>query len=137
MALSITRIAWNTRGKLRESIVDITFDSSYPTGGEAISPSSVGLGTIYGMQQIGGNAAAGAYLFHWDRTNKKIMAFYPTGGAAPASLGDPSTVVPSGATTVTSSAAQPNLTENAGRGAELAAATDASTLSIRCVFIGF
>lgn len=47
----------------------IDFDSSYPTGGEAIS---LPLNEVKGM--LIENKAG--YVFQYDRTNKKILAYY-------------------------------------------------------------
>lgn len=127
-------------GNLRAAFFDVTFDSSYPTGGELFDHTTIAgryFKAIAGVQMVGGNAAAAAYLHQWNSTTRKLQIFYPTGGSAtPAALADPTTTVPSGAVTVTSAAAQPDLVETAGRGKELANATDASTLSIRVLVFG-
>lgn len=140
MALTISFVKGSDGhfGALRSMLMDITFDASYPTGGEAIAASDVGLKAIEGMDRFGGNAAGGALLAHWDTTNKKLMLFYPSGGSAtPATIIAPATTVPAGGTAVTSTAAQPDLVETAGIGKELANATDASTITVRMFIIGF
>jgi hypothetical protein len=131
----------STLGRLRALVYDITFDASYPTGGEVFTPAAIpgfAIKALAGVIQIGGNVAAGAYLLHYDSVNRKLMIFYPTGGsAAPAALADPVTSVPAGLTAVLSDAVQPNLVETAGRGLELANATDASTLIFRVILLGY
>jgi hypothetical protein len=121
--VSIDQNAMGNAGRLRFSVIDFTFDASYPTGGEAFNETVLqgsGLRKVLGAVQMGGNSAAGAYIFHFDTANEKLMAFYPSGGAAPAALAAPAITVPAGATPVTSDAAQPDLVETAGRGTELA-----------------
>lgn len=53
-------------------IVDVDFDSSYPTGGESLTPDSVGLGKI---DFCLASPTAG-YVFEYDYTNEKLKAFY-------------------------------------------------------------
>lgn len=118
----------------RAIVADITFDSSYPTGGEALSASDLGFNLSVEFVLA---APAGGLMFEYDHTNKKLKALYPTGGSAtPAALADPAITVPAGGTAVTSTAAQPDLTETAGRGKEVAAATDLSTIVTRVYALG-
>jgi len=46
-------------GQLNARIVDVDFDSSYPTGGEEVSESALGFTTIYGAALIGATDGAG------------------------------------------------------------------------------
>lgn len=123
-------------GKCKARIWDVTFDTNYQAGGMAVVPHDCGLLQVYGMQEIGGNSAAGALLFSYNTTNNTIQAFYPTGGgaASPASLSDPA--ITAGATAVTSAAANGSADLTPGRGKEVAAATDLSSVTIRCAFFG-
>lgn len=82
MALSFTAVnnAVGTPGTFRETIYDVTLDSSYPTGGEAINGKDVGLASIYGMEVIGQSTVAGtaptsSYTFKWDHKNGKLQGF--------------------------------------------------------------
>jgi hypothetical protein len=128
LTVSLTGDWLESVGSKRAVNGKITFDSSYPTGGESLTPANIGLGVI---DNIDFSQGVGGLVFRYDYANKKVMAFYPTGGsAAPAALADPVTSVPSGATTVTSTAAQPDLTETAGRGKEVAASTDLSSIAV-------
>jgi len=160
-------------GPYARAILDWTGSASYPSGGYTIDPKPlIGARTILGVKKIGGNAAAAAYNIHWDTVNSKMMIIYPTGGAAaaPAALADPAQgamtianhsnhaadqigTIPSGATPVTSTAADGAIiTISAadahsahsvssagsgvpGRGKELLATTDASSLQFRLEFI--
>jgi hypothetical protein len=72
---------------------DITFDSSYPTGGEAIAAADLKLATaIELLIHAGGDADGNAHQFVHDRTNGKILAY--TAGAEVANTTDLSTLTP-------------------------------------------
>lgn len=55
-------------------IVDITFDSSYATGGESLAASDVGLQTITEVLP-GGGATPPGMICQWDQTNGKLALF--------------------------------------------------------------
>ena len=55
----------------------ITFDSSYPTGGESLTPANIGLGVI---DSITFNHGEDGYVFKYDFTNQKVMAYSATPG---------------------------------------------------------
>lgn len=78
-------------GSKNACLCDVTGDASYPAGGYAIDPVLLGMSKIEGCMCLGGNAAGGTVLPHWDIANAKLMAIYPTGGAAasPAALAAP------------------------------------------------
>ena len=100
MALTLTHLPefqFSIGGQLTFVVFDVTFDSSYPAGGEAVdADKDLGFGAIAGMQVIGSNAVAAALMLAWDTVNGKLMVHYPTGGAAasPAALADPAQAVP-------------------------------------------
>ena len=82
MALAFAKVydAAGIHGTVRETFYDVTLDSSYPTGGEAISAKDVGLSTIYGLEVLGSSLVAGTaptsrYTFSWDFKNGKLQAF--------------------------------------------------------------
>lgn len=82
MALTFTKVsdAAGVQGTIRETFYDVTFDSSYPTGGEAVSPREVGLGTvIHGAEVIGHRLTSGtpttAYVVLWDYVTGKLQVF--------------------------------------------------------------
>lgn len=82
MALTFAKVsdAVGVQGTIRETFYDVTFDASYPTGGEAIAPNEVGLGTvIHGAEVIGqrltSGAATTAYVVSWDFIAKKLQVF--------------------------------------------------------------
>ena len=89
MALTITAVpgARSVSGTIREEFFDVTFDSSYPAGGEVITARDFGLMALYGICAVGGNATANGAKLHFDHANLKLMvAFAPdpagAGGAA-------------------------------------------------------
>lgn len=111
---------------------DIQFDTSYPANGESLTPAELSMGS-FDLVLI---APSGGLLFEFDHVNNKVKAWFPTGGAAATSLADPSVAVPTGATAVTSTAAQPDLTETSGRGKEVGATADLSAITTRVMAFG-
>ena len=71
---------------IKEGIARVTFDASYPTGGEPIAPSDLdtGINTIHGMTPIAHNAAGAVQDYRYDRVNGKILAFDDLGEEAAA-----------------------------------------------------
>jgi len=70
LTVSISRM-----GKIdRESIRDgtISFDSSYPTGGESFTPSDL---KLQGINHIDISPKDG-YVFEYDYTNQKVKVYY-------------------------------------------------------------
>lgn len=66
-------------------VIEITFDASYPTGGESLTAADCGLSSIIAMQA---HVAAG-FVFEYDLTNSKLIAFWvdtTTDGAAMAQV---------------------------------------------------
>lgn len=78
MSVTPVIVATDNLGGSNMVVASIPFDSSYPVGGEAISPKTFGLDTI----QAAIPGAAGGYLFEWDYANNKIKAFTPTAAAS-------------------------------------------------------
>lgn len=73
MALTVTLSGdWmESIGNKRAVRATIAFDSSYPTGGESLTAANLGLGTI---EYIRIDPKAG-YVFEYDYTNKKVLAY--------------------------------------------------------------
>lgn len=85
MPLTITAVdgAKSVSGTIREEFFDITFDDSYPTGGEALDAGDFGFISIYGIAPAGGNAVAIGGNVHFDTANTKLMVqFAPDPGGA-------------------------------------------------------
>lgn len=77
MALTYSKmIAEIKLGNLRGKIFDVTFDSSYITGGEPLSPAMIGIQNIVGSVQIGAkDATSGAVETKFiPGTTPKLMA---------------------------------------------------------------
>jgi len=58
------------------AVADLTFDDSYPTNGEAITVPGIKAIEEVLFPQISG------YLFEYDRANKKVKVYTPTGAAS-------------------------------------------------------
>lgn len=88
MALTcVVRQNWIS-GDRRETITDVTFDSSYPTGGEAVTAGD--LGFVTRVDHVQGNQATGGKSVAYDATNKKLLVF--TGGTEATNASDQSGV---------------------------------------------
>jgi hypothetical protein len=79
MALTIAIVNRNVSGAQKQVIADVTFDNSYPTGGEAFAPSDVDPGessssafhfVVIGMNDV---TLADQREVDYDYTNKKLM----------------------------------------------------------------
>lgn len=115
----------------RIGVLDVTLSSSYPTGGESITPADFGLNDIIVVIPQGSSGL----LFEYDYANQKLLAKYPTGGAtaSPAALAAPT--VTTGASTASAvNATTPAITP--GQGKEVLNTTDLSTITVRLVAFG-
>lgn len=77
------RRTYNVNGTLKERTWDVTLTGSYATGGESITPASVGLKEI---SRVNGyvTEASGAtteWVPYWDQTNNKVKLFGAGTGA--------------------------------------------------------
>lgn len=121
MALTIARVADSetTMGKLRVNFYDVTFDSAYPTGGEAFDEDTIG-GKMYkkitGVAVVGQDLDAITYIVGWNPATKKLVVAYPFPETA--ASGDPETLGP-------------------GAGEEVANDGDLSAVSIRVMVVGY
>lgn len=76
MALTIANVnaqAEDVFGRHRVRLVTVTFDTSYPTGGESFTPADVGLSQFDVV--LFSPDSSPAYQFAYDYTNKKILVF--------------------------------------------------------------
>ncbi len=84
----------NVPGNRYMSQVSLNGPTSYTTGGIAYTPSTFGFD--YSTDAVVISSVSGGLIAIWDRANKKIKLFYPTGGAsAPASVTAPVAGAPS------------------------------------------
>lgn len=73
-------------------IADVTFDSTYPAGGEAYTAAMFGLPSVdFLMCEIARGSATTGYAVRTDHANSKLL-LYNSNGAAPAALLETSTV---------------------------------------------
>ena len=132
----ISNITHGIFGSKKIAFCDIALDSAYPTGGEGLTPGNLGLERI----EFAIIPNKNGYMFEYDYTNKKIKALTPRAEITDSLAAS----VDSGATPVTSSAANGSIVTltgaagvAAGAGAEVANATDLSSVtSVKAMFIG-
>ena len=72
MALSFSTVSQGVMGNLRYKVLDITFDSSYITGGEALTPGSLGWDSIH----VVNTQTTDGYNFEWNDSTEKLLAYY-------------------------------------------------------------
>lgn len=97
MALSLSIVKQNVEGATRTAVVDVTFDSSYPTGGESfvvsdVDPSATAA-TAFTFVSAGSRTVPATNDFFYDYTNKKLMAFVMSSGVEVADTTDLSAAI--------------------------------------------
>lgn len=75
MALSITKIAKTTTGSTEVVVADITFDSSYATGGEALTASDLGLKAKAIDHLVATQKGVASRIAEYDYANEKLKLF--------------------------------------------------------------
>lgn len=131
MALTVSIKKNEIFGARRVVFADVTFDSSYPVGGELGLEALLHMG---GFDFLLAQPNSGL-MFEYDHTNKKLKALYPTGGAtaAPTTLADPKAVASvAGADTIT---ADP-VPITPGQAKEVGDTADLSSVVTRVMAIG-
>lgn len=84
MALTFTRrgdTAYRIVGAQKETITDVLFDSSYPTGGEAVTAAELGLNRVETATAVVQGIASGSVNVtsaDYDETNAKILLYDET-----------------------------------------------------------
>ena len=73
MGLTISLREQPSQGDLRAASAVATFDNSYVTGGESLTPVMLGLGQFVGPISI--IEGEDGYIFKWDRANQKIVVY--------------------------------------------------------------
>ena len=71
MALTFTKREQTVLGNKRVHIYDVTFDNSYPAGGEVVTPGNFGLNSFDMVVPFNSNNK----LVKYDRVNKKLQLF--------------------------------------------------------------
>ena len=72
MALTITVNKRGIIGDLRYADISLAWDSSYPTGGESLTPADAGFDSFH---VVTAHQKSG-YTFEMDYTNNKLLAYY-------------------------------------------------------------
>ncbi len=98
MAVTATKVMDEIPGAAHFITGTITFDASYVTGGEPITPTILGAsyaGTIVWMACTGVRGVAGTVAtgVRFDATNQKLLVFNTTAGAETANAVDCSALV--------------------------------------------
>jgi hypothetical protein len=71
MALTVEQLGrTNVTGNRLTVALKITFDASYPTGGEPLDLTAY----VSNIETVGVEVSGG-YVFQYDRTNKKVLAY--------------------------------------------------------------
>lgn len=93
MAIAIGKVNLATRnhvvGNRREVVADVTLDNSYPTGGYALTPATLGVDGA--TDYILAFATTTGHTFAYDYANSKLIAF--SGGTQVSNATDLSAVV--------------------------------------------
>ena len=81
MAFTISRVSTPTHqptvfGNMHVVFVDLTFDNSYPTGGESFVADDIGLRTILYVSHV---PVVGGFPVVYDYTNGKFLAYDQSG----------------------------------------------------------
>jgi hypothetical protein len=71
-------------GNLKGALVDLAFDSSYPTGGESVTPEQCGLNVI----QYFNAANNSGHSFEYDLSGEKVVVTVPIGVVAGEGVAD-------------------------------------------------
>lgn len=74
MALTISELGRGHMGAMKTVLCTVTFDSSYPTGGEAFGPSDVSLSTILAVIPAAAASTDEGLAITWDSANEKLLA---------------------------------------------------------------
>jgi len=83
MALSVTETTKTVFGDKRVVFAQVTFDSSYPTGGEAVSASDFpSISTAIEEVAVLSSSPAGTEVVVYDRANTKLLVFTADGTQA-------------------------------------------------------
>lgn len=81
MALTSTLISRNVAGVQRVNVVSVTFDDSYPTGGEPVTPATFGLRARIDAIVPAGASAYGSGAYTVDFSSPYIKAISLADGA--------------------------------------------------------
>lgn len=86
MAATAVIRARDATSKARRA-VDVTLDNSYPTGGYALTPQQLGLGSGGAIEHVNVMGTADGYLYKWNPATNKLMVFQGDNANAAAAPG--------------------------------------------------
>lgn len=133
MALTVTPVKFTVFGDCFVCFADVTFDSSYATGGESLVSTDFGFSNALTPRLVVTTPASGL-MFEYDYTNQKLKAHYPTGGGATAPTTPAAPKVSTGAASATAvDATSPTLTP--GTSKEVGNTANLSTVTTRVMAI--
>jgi hypothetical protein len=135
MALTFTKQKEGVVGDLRYWAGTITFDASYPTGGEAIVAGDFLFASTIFLLQLGTDDGV---FCQFDRANSKIMVFFPTGGtaAAPTTVTTPSGAIASGTSAINAPGLNATAAITPGAGKEVGSTCDLSAVIVQVFALG-
>lgn len=131
MSATVSIVKRIKMGNAKASIVDITFDASYPTGGESVTPGQVGLEVVQGFIC----EANSGYTFEYVRSTKKLKALAPIGVVAGDGVADANNTLMKSATGTLEVAGTGTAFQQAA--VEVANAADLHTVTTRAFVIGW
>lgn len=78
---TVSNLDFSVAGDKRRTTGTVTFSSSYTTGGESVTPSQVGLGTILRFDvDFASSSTPAIRAGNYDVTNSKLLAFTTSDG---------------------------------------------------------
>jgi hypothetical protein len=81
MALAYAIRGRGSIGDLAIRVVDVTLDNAYPSGGWAVTPAGVGLGTSGVILAVIPTGSEQGRILEWDQANNKLMVRDGSGAA--------------------------------------------------------
>lgn len=76
MAVTATKVFTDIPGADRVTVTDVVFDSSYPTGGESLTPSDLGLSTVdFAIATVKVAGTGSVTNVRYDAANQKLLAY--------------------------------------------------------------
>ena len=71
MALTLELVEHTSEGSKRGAFWNVTFDASYPTGGESLTAADLALNVLRCLHVC--DQGSGGYIYSYDRANEKFM----------------------------------------------------------------
>jgi hypothetical protein len=136
MALTLSRVKEAVIGSLKLRVLDVTFDASYPTGGESLTADDLGVDPVFVIAE-----PTDGFAFEYDKGNEKLIAYeqgFTTGSTAAADSTSGALIEDAAGaeTAVRAMGSAINTTYTFGGLREVASTTDLSTVVVRLLAIG-